>query len=110
MGFYPVCPGSGEYVLGAPYFKKMTLHLENGKNVVITAPQQSDENRYVGALKVNGTEHNVNYVKHADLVAGMKMDYTMQAQPNRQRGTSAEAAPYSFSKEYKFTTKTKKKK
>ena len=110
MGFYPVCPGSGEYVLGAPYFKKMTLHLENGKDVVITAPQQSDANRYVGALKVNGEEYGKNFVKHTDLVAGMKMDYSMQAQPNRQRGTSAEAAPYSFSKEYKLATKTKRRK
>ena len=110
MGFYPVCPGSGEYVLGAPYFKKMTLHLENGKDVVITAPQQSDENRYVGSLRVNGTAYDKNFVNHTDLIAGMKMDYTMQAQPNRQRGTSDEAAPYSFSKEYKPAAKTKKKK
>ena len=87
----------------------MTLHLENGKDVVITAPQQSDVNRYVGTLKVNGVEHNVNYVKHTDLVAGMRMDYTMQSQPNRQRGTSAEAAPYSFSKEYKLAKGKKKK-
>ena len=109
MGFYPVCPGSGEYVLGAPYFKKMTLHLENGKDVVITAPQQSDENRYVGTLKVNGAEYGKNFVKHTDLVAGMKMDYTMQSQPNQQRGTTADAAPYSFSKEYKPAAKGKKK-
>ena len=110
MGFYPVCPGSGEYVLGAPYFKKMTLHLENGKDIVITAPNQSDENRYVGTLRVNGAEYDKNYVNHTDLVAGMKMDYTMQSQPNRQRGTSADAAPYSFSKEYKPAGKSKKKK
>jgi len=110
MGFYPVCPGSGEYVLGAPYFKKMTLHLENGKDVVITAPQQSDANRYVGSLKVNGVAYDKNYVKHTDVVAGMKMDYTMQAEPNRQRGTNPEAAPYSFSKEYKQAAKGKKKK
>ena len=110
MGFYPVCPGSGEYVLGAPYFKKMTLHLDNGKEVVITAPRQSDENRYVGALKVNGTEYGKNYVKHTDLTAGMNMEYSMQATPNQQRGTSADAAPYSFSKELKPATKAKRKK
>lgn len=110
MGFYPVCPGSGEYVLGAPYFKKMTLHLENGKDVVITAPEQSDVNRYVGALKVNGVDYGKNYVNHADLLGGMKMDYAMQSQPNQQRGTTAEAAPYSFSKEYKPAGKAKGKK
>jgi putative alpha-1,2-mannosidase len=53
--------------------------------------------------------YDKNYVDHSDLITGMKMDYTMQAQPNRQRGTTAEAAPYSFSKEYK-PAKAKKKK
>ena len=110
MGFYPVCPGSNQYVLGAPYFKKMTLHLENGKDVVVTASKNSDENRYVQKLTVNGTEHAVNYVNHADLVQGARMDYVMGPEPNRLRGTSAEAAPYSFSKEYKPAAKGKKKK
>ena len=88
----------------------MTLHLENGKDVVVTASKNSDENRYVQKLTVNGTEHAVNYVNHADLVQGARMDYVMGPEPNRQRGTSAEAAPYSFSKEYKPAAKGKKKK
>ncbi len=108
MGFYPVCPGSNQYVLGAPYFKKMTLHLENGKDVVVTAPENSDDNRYVQKLTVNGAEHKMNYVNHADLVQGVKMDYVMGAKPNQNRGTSAEATPYSFSKEYKPAAKRKK--
>jgi putative alpha-1,2-mannosidase len=88
----------------------MTLHLENGKDVVITAPQQSDVNRYVGSLRVNGAEYGKNFVNHTDLIAGMKMDYTMQSEPNLQRGTSDEAAPYSFSKEYKAAPQKGKKK
>ena len=59
---------------------------------------------------MNGTAYDKNFVNHTDLIAGMKMDYTMQAQPNRQRGISDEAAPYSFSKEYKPAAKAKKKK
>ena len=109
MGFYPVCPGSNQYVLGAPYFKKMTLHLENGKDVVVTAPENSDENRYVQKLTVNGAEHKVNYVNHADLLQGARMDYVMGAKANENRGNTAEAAPYSFSKEYKATAKKSKK-
>ena len=101
MGFYPVCPGSNQYVLGAPYFKKMTMHLENGKDVVITAPENSDLNRYVQKLTINGAEHKVNYVDHADLLQGAKMDYVMGPKANENRGNTAEAAPYSFSKEYK---------
>lgn len=110
MGFYPVCPGSNQYVLGAPYFKKMTMHLENGKDVVITAPENSDENRYVQKLTVNGAEHKVNYVNHADLLQGARMDYVMGPKANENRGNTAEAAPYSFSKEYKAATQKGKKK
>lgn len=110
MGFYPVCPGSNQYVLGAPYFKKMTLHLENGKDVVVTAPENSDVNRYVQKLTVNGAEHKVNYVNHADLLQGARMDYVMGAKANENRGNTPEAAPYSFSKEYKAAAKKGSKK
>ena len=110
MGFYPVCPGSNQYVLGAPYFKKMTLHLENGKDVVVTAPENSDVNRYVQKLTVNGAEHKVNYVNHADLLQGARMDYVMGDKANENRGTPPEAAPYSFSKEYKAAAKKGSKK
>ena len=61
-------------------------------------------------FEYNGVAYDKNYVKHTDVVAGMKMDYNMQAEPNRQRGTNPEAAPYSFSKEYKQAAKGKKKK
>ncbi len=99
MGFYPVCPGSNEYVMGAPYFDKMTVHLPNDKKIVVNAPKNSDENRYVQQLKVNGKNYDRNYVKHEDLVKGMTMNYVMGNQPNTKRGTKPEAAPYSFSKE-----------
>lgn len=99
MGFYPVCPGSNQYVLGAPYFRKMTLHLENGRKVEVNAPGNSDANRYVKRLDINGRTHDLNYIRHEDLQKGMTMDYTMDDRPNRKRGTSAQAAPYSFSNE-----------
>ena len=50
MGFYPVCPGSNQYVLGVPYFDKLTLHLENGKSLTVTAKGNSDNTRYVNAM------------------------------------------------------------
>ncbi|MCR4921502.1 MAG: GH92 family glycosyl hydrolase [Bacteroidaceae bacterium] len=114
MGFYPVCPGSGEYVLGAPYFRKLTLHLPAGKDVVISAPQNSDANCYVQRLAIDGSEWDRNYVRHADLLRGMKMDYSMASSPNTQRGTTPEAAPYSFTSEVpksilKSATKKRKK-
>jgi predicted alpha-1,2-mannosidase len=99
MGFYPVCPGSNEYVMGTPYFKKMTVHLPKGKKLVVNAPENSDANRYVEQLKVNGKNYERNYVKHKDLLKGMTMNYVMSSTPNTERGTSPKDAPYSFSKE-----------
>ena len=116
MGFYPVCPGSGQYVLGTPYFDQVKLHLENGKTVTINARNQERQNRYVAALTLNGADYNKNFVTHDDLLAGATFDYTMAAEPNTQRGTSLDAAPYSFTNELaaeqpvKKTKKAKKSK
>ena len=98
MGFYPVCPGSGEYALGTPYFYKMTLHLSNGKTLTINAPE-SNVSRYIGSMTWNGQPYDRNYVEHSDLLQGGIININMQTQPNRQRGTAEAAAPYSFSKE-----------
>ena len=99
LGFYPVCPGSDQYILGAPLFKKATIHLENGNDVVITAPENSDKNIYVDAMKVNGQNYTKNYFTHGDLMNGAKVDVKMSATPNTQRGTQEEDLPYSFTKE-----------
>lgn len=96
LGFYPVCPATDQYVLGTPLFKKATLHLENGKEVVI---QTSSAERYIDRMTFNGTEYTKNYLTHKDLNNGGRLEFKMSAQPNYQRGTSAEDAPYSFSKE-----------
>lgn len=101
IGFYPVCPGSGEYVLGAPLFKNVKLNLENGKTVEISAPANNDDNRYIGSLKLNGKNYDRNFVTHSDLMSGPKMDYDMVSTPNKSRAIGAEAKPYSFSREAK---------
>ena len=96
MGFYPVCPGSGQYALGTPYFPRMTLHLPQGKTLTIRADGCSAERRYIGRMLLNGQPYDRNYLEHDTLLKGGAIDYTMQPQPNRQRGISAKAAPYSF--------------
>ena len=105
LGFYPVCPGSGEYALGAPLFKKATINLENGKKVQINAPANSDKNRYVNSLNANGKAYDVNYLNHDMLTNGAVLDFNMTAEPNKSRGASKEAAPYSFSNELKNSKK-----
>lgn len=101
MGFYPVCPGSGQYVLGAPLFKKITLKLENGKEVVINAPENSAKNLYIQDLKMNGKEYTKNYLNHAELMKGAVIDIKMGPTPNKNRGINKEDFPYSFSNEMK---------
>lgn len=98
MGFYPVCPGAGEYVLGAPYFDEMTLHLENGRNVSIKANGNTDDNCYVNSLTLNGKPYSKNYIKRSDLMQGAQFVYNMSAKPNYSRGTAESDTPYSFSK------------
>ena len=98
MGFYPVCPGAGEYVLGAPYFDEMTLHLENGRNVSIKANGNTDDNCYINSLTLNGKPYSKNYIKRSDLMQGAQFVYNMSAKPNYSRGTAESDAPYSFSK------------
>lgn len=99
LGFYPVCPGTDQYVLGAPLFKKATVHFENGKTLEIKAPQNSCTNLYIKGMKVNGTEYSKNYVTHSLLQNGGVVDCVMSDTPNMERGIGMEDAPYSFSGE-----------
>ena len=99
MGFYPVCPGSNQYVLGVPYFDKLTLHLENGKTVNITANGNTNATRYVNSMTLNGAAYNHNYLNHSVLTDGANIVFNMSATPNMERGTLAEDAPYSFTNE-----------
>ena len=101
LGFYPVCPGSGQYVLGAPLFRKAVIHLENGANVTINAPENSMTNCYIDELKIDGKKYGKNYLEHDKMIQGVRMDYRMSAQPNMKRGTMDSDIPYSFSLEKK---------
>lgn len=95
MGFYPVCPGSGQYVLGTPYFKSMKLHLENGKEVDI---QSEGKGCYVDEMLLNGKSYQHNYLDMRSLMQGTQITYRLSEQPNLQRGTQEDDAPYSFSR------------
>ncbi len=97
MGFYPVCPGTDQYVLGAPYLPYMCVSLPNGKKLEIKAPKVSDKNCYVKELKINGKTYDKNYVTHDDLMAGGTMEFVMADKPSKSRGVKASARPYSLS-------------
>jgi len=99
MGFYPVCPATDQYVLGAPLFKKMTLNLENGKKVVINSPNNSADNRYVNTLTYNGKPYDLTWLSHSSLQKGAIINISMSAKPNKQRGIKDADVPYSLSNE-----------
>lgn len=98
LGFYPVCPGSNEYVIGTPYFRHVTLNLENGNKVNIDAENLSPANRYIRQMTVDGTPSDKNFLLHADLLRGTDIRYSLSAKPDRLRGTAAGSAPYSFTR------------
>ncbi|WP_231464599.1 GH92 family glycosyl hydrolase [Pedobacter sp. Leaf132] len=99
MGFYPVTPATDQYVLGAPLFKKITLTLENGKTVVINAPANSADNRYVQSLQMNAKPYSKNWISHSGLQNGAVLNFGMSATPNKTRGSNPVDFPYSLSTE-----------
>ena len=99
LGFYPVCPGSDEYVIGSPLFEKMTIHLENGKKVEINASGNNSQSRYISDVRINGKASSKNYFTHTDLMKGAKIDFIMSDAPNKNRGVKQADYPYSFTNE-----------
>ena len=99
LGFYPVCPGSDEYAVGSPLFRKAAIHLENGQTVEIDAPQNCAENRYVGRMTVDGKVTGKAFLEYGELLGGAKIAFGMQPEPDKDRGAKPGDAPYSMSRE-----------
>jgi len=77
LGFYPASPGHPEYAMGSPLFNKATIHLENGKQFVVSAPANSSNNVYIQSAKLNGKVYSKNYLRHTDVMAGGLLELTM---------------------------------
>ena len=97
LGFYPVCPGTDEYIIGTPLFKSAKLHLENGKTITIKADNNQLDNRYIKEMKVNGKSQTRNFLTHDQLIKGANIQFQMSPVPNKQRGTTEKDVPYSLS-------------
>jgi predicted alpha-1,2-mannosidase len=98
MGFYPVCPGSLEYVIGKPSLKKAVIHLDQGRTFAIIANNLSDRNIYIQSVTLNGRKHEKSYIRHEDLMKGGTLAFEMGPEPNKQWASARENAPYSMSK------------
>ena len=99
LGIYAVCPGTDEYVIGSPLFKKATITLENGNKFVIEANNNNKENVYIQSATLNGRVLDKNFIKYDDIADGGTLRFEMGSQPNKERCTSKYAAPFSLSKE-----------
>ena len=98
LGFYPVCPGASEYVLGSPLFNKATLSLPGGKQFVIHAENASEDNCYIRSETLNGKNFSHNFLKHEELMQGGELKLSMDCVPDKERGVKPEDAPYSYNK------------
>jgi predicted alpha-1,2-mannosidase len=94
MGFYPVCPGTDEYVIGSPNALKTTIYLENGKTFTIKAPALNAKNVYIRSVTLNGKPYHKAFLRHQDIMNGGELIFEMSAQPNKERTTGT---PYSLS-------------
>ncbi len=96
IGFYPVCPGTDQYVLGAPYLPYAKLTLPNGNTLEIKAEGVSDECRYVGSLTIDGKPYDKLFVTHEDILRGGVWEFKMQSSPAKKRGVKSQTKPYSL--------------
>lgn len=96
MGFYPVCPGSGQYVIGAPYLPYMRIRLADDRFLEIKAPKVSDKNRYIQSVTWNGQPWTRAYLTHRQLADGGVLEFVMGSKPNPKLFQSKADKPYSL--------------
>lgn len=98
LGFYPVCPGVPQYVMGSPLFQKVKLNLPQGKEFVIQAEKNAKRRFYIEAASLNNMAFNRNYLTHDEIRNGGILKLKMSDKPNKKRGIAYESVPYSYSR------------
>lgn len=95
LGFYPVMPGSNQYVLGTPLFERAVMHLEDGTDFTLLAPDLSYENFYVSGMKRNGQDYPFAYIRYEDIASGAEFEFEMSEEPDEEFGSDPSARPIS---------------
>jgi len=93
MGFYPVNPANGVYVIGSPVLENATIHLENGKTFEVSVEHSSPQNIYIQSAKLNGKAYSKTYIMHNDIVNGGTLEFVMGSEPNKKWGVQPEDIP-----------------
>lgn len=83
LGFYPVNPASGEYIIGTPMLEEATIHLPDGKTFAIKAPRKKGNEIYIRSIKLNGKKYTKNYITHQDILNGGTLEFVMSATPQK---------------------------
>ena len=96
MGFYPVAPGSNQYVFGSPCVQSAVINLENGKQFLIEAKNLSDKNIYIQSISLNGEDYHNSFILHKDIINGGKLVFNMSSKPNKEWAKNMKL-PYSMS-------------
>jgi len=97
LGFYPVTPGSNQYIIGRPFLPKTTLNLPNGKHFTIEAENLDANHGYIGSATLNGKRLNRAWLTHQEIEAGGELHFNMQRTPDKQWATDPKQLPYSQS-------------
>ncbi|HBF21266.1 MAG TPA: alpha-mannosidase [Cryomorphaceae bacterium] len=96
LGFYPVTPGTEQYVIGSPLFKKAKLYLENGNTFTIEAPKNAADHFYIQAARLNGKPYTHAYLDYKAIRNGGTLTFEMSAEPNKEWAGKPEDLPYSL--------------
>jgi len=99
LGFYPVTPGTDQYVIGSPLFDKAVMSLENGKKFTIASENNSKSHVYIQSTLLNGKGYPHNYIRYEDIQDGGEFVFRLDETPNKRWGSKPENAPYSYSRE-----------
>ena len=101
IGFYPVCPGTGQYVFGSPLFNTVKLHLENGKTFTVKTFNNKPGNCYIDNIEINGEKYTPLYISHKTITEGTTLFFNMSSRPNKNLKLDKKDLPYSLSNEIK---------
>ena len=97
MGFYPVAPVTGQYVIGSPLFEKVEIQLPNNKKIVINSKENNTKSVYIDKVFINDKQYYNNWLSHSNLLEGLKIDFIMNETPNFEWGSKQESVPFSVS-------------
>jgi len=93
LGFYPMCPGTTEYLIGSPLFDRATIALPDGREFVVTASANGPQRPYIGGATLNGQDFNRTYLTHEQIVRGGELVFEMVSEPGGPWGTAGESRP-----------------